>query len=98
MRDDLHKRLAQAHEGLNFRIERAGAGELPRFELKAKRTIDLRDVAGGRVGMMTVDLLGIRADRPPRQRLLAVYEELKALCARGPAAERRTRTCAPRWR
>ena len=42
-RDDLHKRLAHAHEGLNFRIERAGAGELPRFELKAKRTVDLRD-------------------------------------------------------
>ena len=38
---------AHAHEGLNFRIERAGAGELPRFELKAKRTVDLRDVAGG---------------------------------------------------
>ena len=40
--DALHKRLAHAHEGLNFRIERAGAGELPRFELKAKRTVDLR--------------------------------------------------------
>jgi phenylacetate-CoA ligase len=38
----LHRRLAHAHEGLNFRIERAGAGELPRFELKAKRTVDLR--------------------------------------------------------
>ena len=42
-RDALHKRLAHAHEGLNFRVERAGAGELPRFELKAKRTVDLRD-------------------------------------------------------
>ncbi len=40
---DLHRRLANAHEGLNFRIERAGAGELPRFELKAKRTVDLRE-------------------------------------------------------
>lgn len=40
--DTLHRRLAHAHEGLNFRIERAGAGELPRFELKAKRTVDLR--------------------------------------------------------
>ena len=39
--DDLHKRLAHAHEGLNFRVQRAGAGELPRFELKAKRTVDL---------------------------------------------------------
>ena len=41
--DDLHARLALAHEGLNFRIERAGSGELPRFELKAKRTVDHRD-------------------------------------------------------
>ncbi|MGH2856618.1 MAG: phenylacetate--CoA ligase family protein, partial [Solirubrobacteraceae bacterium] len=40
--ETLHNRLALAHEGLNFRIERAGAGELPRFELKAKRTIDKR--------------------------------------------------------
>jgi phenylacetate-CoA ligase len=39
----LRGRLAHEHEGLNFRVERAGAGELPRFELKAKRTIDLRD-------------------------------------------------------
>ncbi len=41
--DDLHTRLALAHEGLNFRIERAGSGELPRFELKAKRTVDHRE-------------------------------------------------------
>jgi phenylacetate-CoA ligase len=41
--EELHKRLALAHEGLNFRLERAGAGELPRFELKAKRTVDLRE-------------------------------------------------------
>jgi phenylacetate-CoA ligase len=41
--DDLHRRLALAHEGLNFRVELADAGELPRFELKAKRTADLRD-------------------------------------------------------
>jgi phenylacetate-CoA ligase len=40
--ETLHNRLAMAHEGLNFRIERAGAGELPRFELKAKRTVDQR--------------------------------------------------------
>jgi hypothetical protein len=32
---------------LNFRVERAGAGELPRFELKAKRTIDKRDAPIG---------------------------------------------------
>ncbi len=47
--ETLHKRLSQAHEGLNFRIERAGAGELPRFELKAKRTIDKRDAPIGAV-------------------------------------------------
>jgi phenylacetate-CoA ligase len=41
--DALHRRLGHAHEGLNFQIERAGAGELPRFELKAKRMIDLRE-------------------------------------------------------
>jgi phenylacetate-CoA ligase len=41
--DDLHRRLSLAHEGLNFRVELADAGELPRFELKAKRTVDLRE-------------------------------------------------------
>jgi phenylacetate-CoA ligase len=45
--DTLHRRLASAHEGLNFRIERAEAGELPRFELKAKRTVDLRETPVG---------------------------------------------------
>lgn len=39
----LHKRLALAHEGLNFALERAATGELPRFELKAKRTVDKRE-------------------------------------------------------
>lgn len=39
----LHTDLAEAHEGLNFRIERAQENELPRFELKAKRTVDLRE-------------------------------------------------------
>jgi phenylacetate-CoA ligase len=43
----LHNKLALAHEGLNFRIERAGAGELPRFELKAKRTVDRREAPIG---------------------------------------------------
>jgi phenylacetate-CoA ligase len=43
LRASLRRRLGHAHEGLNFRIERAGAGELPRFELKAKRMIDLRE-------------------------------------------------------
>ena len=70
---------AHAHEGLNFQIERAGAGELPRFELKAKRMIDLREAPWGGE-QMTVDLLGSELS-PSEQRLLAVYEELKALCA-----------------
>jgi phenylacetate-CoA ligase len=39
----LHRQLALSHEGLNFRIEQAAENELPRFELKAKRTIDLRE-------------------------------------------------------
>jgi phenylacetate-CoA ligase len=43
----LHRQLSLAHEGLNFRLERAGEGELPRFELKAKRTVDLRDTPIG---------------------------------------------------
>jgi phenylacetate-CoA ligase len=34
--------LASAHEGLSFEVERAGRGELPRFELKARRTVDER--------------------------------------------------------
>jgi phenylacetate-CoA ligase len=45
--ETLHNRLALAHEGLNFRIERAGSGELPRFELKAQRTVDKRDLPIG---------------------------------------------------
>jgi phenylacetate-CoA ligase len=45
--ETLHNRLALAHEGLNFRIERAGTGDLPRFELKATRTIDKRDAPIG---------------------------------------------------
>ncbi|MGH2914988.1 MAG: phenylacetate--CoA ligase family protein, partial [Solirubrobacteraceae bacterium] len=45
--ETLHNRLALAHEGLNFRIEQAAKGELPRFELKAKRTIDMREAPIG---------------------------------------------------
>ncbi len=45
--ETLQKELAHAHEGLNFRVERAGTGELPRFELKAKRTVDKRDAPIG---------------------------------------------------
>ncbi|HZU40778.1 MAG TPA: AMP-binding protein [Solirubrobacteraceae bacterium] len=48
--DHLHRRLAHAHEGLNFRVRQAAAGELPRFELKAKRTVDLRDTPGAAGG------------------------------------------------
>jgi phenylacetate-CoA ligase len=39
---DLGADLAQAHEGLRFRVHRAATDELPRFELKAKRLTDLR--------------------------------------------------------
>ena len=45
--DSLHRRLALAHEGLNFKVQRAGSGQLPRFELKAKRTVDLREAPMG---------------------------------------------------
>jgi phenylacetate-CoA ligase len=45
--DALHRRLALAHEGLNFRVELAQSGELPRFELKAKRMLDKRDAPVG---------------------------------------------------
>jgi phenylacetate-CoA ligase len=38
----LSKDLADAHEGLRFNVELAEQGELPRFELKAKRLQDLR--------------------------------------------------------
>lgn len=34
--------LADAHEGLRFHVRRAATGELPRFELKARRLTDLR--------------------------------------------------------
>lgn len=37
------KDLADNHEGLRFNVSRASEGELPRFELKAKRLQDLRD-------------------------------------------------------
>jgi phenylacetate-CoA ligase len=43
----LYTELAHAHEGLSFRIERAAGGELPRFELKARRTVDKRDAPFG---------------------------------------------------
>ncbi|MGI8875529.1 MAG: phenylacetate--CoA ligase family protein [Egibacteraceae bacterium] len=50
MSDRLGNELAAAHEGLRFNVERAAAGELPRFELKARRTVDLRDQPIGAEG------------------------------------------------
>jgi phenylacetate-CoA ligase len=41
--EGLAKALAETHEGLRFEVERAAPGELPRFELKARRTVDQRD-------------------------------------------------------
>ncbi len=41
--DTLRRRLSLAHEGLGFRVQLAAEGELPRFELKAKRTVDERE-------------------------------------------------------
>lgn len=43
LHDCLAKDLAAAHEGLRINVERAEAGSLPRFELKAKRFVDVRD-------------------------------------------------------
>lgn len=40
--ETLHKELADAHEGLNFNVELAEPGSLPRFELKARRLVDQR--------------------------------------------------------
>jgi phenylacetate-CoA ligase len=44
--DDLAKTLAEAHEGLRFGVRKAETGTLPRFELKAKRVLDEREIAG----------------------------------------------------
>jgi phenylacetate-CoA ligase len=41
----LHVDLADAHEGLRFKVEQAPPNSLPRFELKAKRLVDKRPVA-----------------------------------------------------
>jgi phenylacetate-CoA ligase len=43
---DLATALAEAHEGLRFGVKRAETGSLPRFELKAKRVLDEREIAG----------------------------------------------------
>jgi phenylacetate-CoA ligase len=44
---ELGRALSEAHEGLRFGVRRAEAGSLPRFELKAKRLTDEREVWGG---------------------------------------------------
>lgn len=41
----LARDLSQAHEGLRFNLERMEYGQLPHFELKAKRLVDARPVA-----------------------------------------------------
>jgi phenylacetate-CoA ligase len=43
----LSKELAEAHEGLRFHVRETEVGSLPRFELKAKRVLDEREIAGG---------------------------------------------------
>jgi phenylacetate-CoA ligase len=45
MQQKLHKDLSAAHEGLRFNIELMDHGDLPRFELKAKRLVDARPKA-----------------------------------------------------
>jgi phenylacetate-CoA ligase len=45
LRTRLYVDLADAHEGLRFRVELAPPGSLPRFELKAKRLVDKRPAA-----------------------------------------------------
>lgn len=43
---ELGKTLADAHEGLRFGVRKVPDESLPRFELKAKRMLDEREVAG----------------------------------------------------
>ena len=44
---DLGKQLAEAHEGLRFGVKQVELESLPRFELKAKRVLDEREIVGG---------------------------------------------------
>jgi phenylacetate-CoA ligase len=44
---ELGRALAEAHEGLRFAVRVAEDNSLPRFELKAKRLVDDREVIGG---------------------------------------------------
>ncbi|MDQ3954293.1 MAG: AMP-binding protein [Actinomycetota bacterium] len=43
---ELATALAEAHEGLRFGVRRAPNESLPRFELKAKRVLDEREIVG----------------------------------------------------
>ena len=43
----LGKTLAEAHEGLRFGVQKVENESLPRFELKAKRVLDEREIVGG---------------------------------------------------
>jgi phenylacetate-CoA ligase len=43
---EMGRQLAEAHEGLRFGVRVADAGSLPRFELKAKRLTDEREIWG----------------------------------------------------
>jgi phenylacetate-CoA ligase len=45
-RDEVARLLAEAHEGLRIGVRAAEPNSLPRFELKAKRLIDEREVWG----------------------------------------------------
>jgi phenylacetate-CoA ligase len=47
IKSELSTALAEAHEGLRFEVRQAEDGSLPRFELKAKRVLDDREIAGG---------------------------------------------------
>lgn len=44
---ELGKTLAEAHEGLRFGVKKVENETLPRFELKAKRLLDEREIVGG---------------------------------------------------
>jgi phenylacetate-CoA ligase len=44
--EGLAKELAEAHEGLRFGVKKVANETLPRFELKAKRVLDEREIAG----------------------------------------------------
>jgi phenylacetate-CoA ligase len=44
---ELSRLLSQAHEGLRFPVRQAPADSLPRFELKANRLTDERELIGG---------------------------------------------------